>query len=341
MRRSLRIVLAGVMALSTLAGQIAEAATCFTLQAELDHLRSQGGGGDRSRYERAFQEQANVLARTEGRARNAGCFGGGFQFFRQRPDRACRTLIPKIRDMQVNLTRLDRLRRRGGGGSLRRMRLLQAAIAERGCGIPGHDQWEEADRNEDMLDLGTQFSGRGTYRTLCVRTCDGYYFPISFSTTPAQFGNDAQTCAAMCPGAEASLFYHRNPGGGPEEMVSLDERRYTELPTAFQYRQSLSPSCSCRPAGGFPAIASIPVGDVSAEESPAPPALLPRPRPAPGEDPETLANRAGGFTPRAAAAEGAALASGEGIDGRPVRVVGPAYWDDKQQDGALIAPVPN
>jgi hypothetical protein len=29
----------------------------------------------------------------------------------------------------------------------------------------------------------------GTYRTLCVRLCDGFYFPISFSTIPS---NDTQ-----------------------------------------------------------------------------------------------------------------------------------------------------
>ena len=26
----------------------------------------------------------------------------------------------------------------------------------------------------------------GTYRTVCVRSCDGFYFPISFATVPAR-----------------------------------------------------------------------------------------------------------------------------------------------------------
>src|SRR6266540_3435428 len=30
-----------------------------------------------------------------------------------------------------------------------------------------------------------------TYRTLCVRTCDGYYFPISYATNRSHFKTDA------------------------------------------------------------------------------------------------------------------------------------------------------
>ena len=55
-----------------------------------------------------------MLARTEMRARNAGCFGGGFFLFRREADPSCDMLVPKLRDMQDNLARLDMLRRRGG-----------------------------------------------------------------------------------------------------------------------------------------------------------------------------------------------------------------------------------
>jgi hypothetical protein len=36
----------------------------------------------------------------------------------------------------------------------------------------------------------------GTFRTVCVRTCDGYYFPISYSTVPNRFTDDQNTCHA-------------------------------------------------------------------------------------------------------------------------------------------------
>src|SRR5688572_4629876 len=34
----------------------------------------------------------------------------------------------------------------------------------------------------------------GTYRTWCVRSCDGYYFPVSFSTTREHLSTDQVTC---------------------------------------------------------------------------------------------------------------------------------------------------
>jgi hypothetical protein len=85
-----------------------------------------------------------------------------------------------------------------------------------------------------------------TYRTLCVRTCDGYYFPISFSTMRSEFARDADRCTASC-GSEARLFYHPNPGGRVEDMVDLMGVGYASLPNAFRYRQSLVNDCACRP----------------------------------------------------------------------------------------------
>ena len=88
-----------------------------------------------------------------------------------------------------------------------------------------------------------------TYRTVCVRTCDGYYFPISFETTPDHFRQDEQTCQRMCPAADVQLYTYHNPGENVSQAVSLNGRFYTELPTAFQYRKALNPSCSCRRPG--------------------------------------------------------------------------------------------
>ena len=89
----------------------------------------------------------------------------------------------------------------------------------------------------------------GTYRTVCVRTCDGYYFPISFETTPDHFREDEQTCQRMCPAADVSLYTYHNPGEEVAQSVSLNGRLYTELPTAFQYRKAINPACSCRRPG--------------------------------------------------------------------------------------------
>jgi hypothetical protein len=93
-----------------------------------------------------------------------------------------------------------------------------------------------------------QVGGSG-YRTLCVRTCDGFYFPISFSTSPARFADDEQTCKQMCPAAEAVLYSHRNPGEEVAQAVAANGRVYRDLPNAFRYRREFNPSCSCKQAG--------------------------------------------------------------------------------------------
>jgi hypothetical protein len=89
----------------------------------------------------------------------------------------------------------------------------------------------------------------GTFRTICVRTCDGFYFPISYSISPDRFREDEMACQRMCPAAEVSLYTYHNPGEEMAQAVSLNGQPYSELPTAFQYRKSMSPECSCRRPG--------------------------------------------------------------------------------------------
>jgi hypothetical protein len=86
----------------------------------------------------------------------------------------------------------------------------------------------------------------GTYRTLCVRLCDGFYFPISGAATQDSLARDADACSASC-GAEARLFYHPNDGGDVDTMVDLTGIAYSALPTAFKYRKTLVEGCRCRP----------------------------------------------------------------------------------------------
>ena len=89
----------------------------------------------------------------------------------------------------------------------------------------------------------------GTYRTLCVRACDGYYFPVSYSTVPAKFADDEQICRRMCPATEVTLYSHRNPGEDVSGAVSSTGRRYAEMPNAFSYRKQFNAACSCRAPG--------------------------------------------------------------------------------------------
>jgi hypothetical protein len=113
---------------------------------------------------------------------------------------------------------------------------------------PFSSLWADEGESGPGGGLGGQFSALpyATYRTMCVRLCDGYYFPISFSTLPNHFERDAQACQSRCA-APTELFYYQNPGGAVEQMVGAETNApYTSLKTAFRYRKEYVKGCSCR-----------------------------------------------------------------------------------------------
>ena len=87
-----------------------------------------------------------------------------------------------------------------------------------------------------------------TYRTMCVRTCDGFFFPVSFSTTKGHLKKDEKVCKTSCGGAKAQLYYYPNPGGEIEDMVSYrGKKKYKKLKYAFLYKTKFVSSCRCKP----------------------------------------------------------------------------------------------
>lgn len=84
-----------------------------------------------------------------------------------------------------------------------------------------------------------------TYRTMCVRLCDGYTWPISFATTSDNFSRDERSCKESCS-SPAKLYSYRNPGGEMNDMVDSKGKRYSELPTAYFYQAIYDESCKCR-----------------------------------------------------------------------------------------------
>ena len=131
------------------------------------------------------------------------------------------------------------------------------ALARNGC---GESYTREARRRDRGLFNGfwqDSEGGRGygntynslpfaTYRTMCVRLCDGFYFPVSFSTLPAHFPRDANVCQSKCA-APTQLFYYQNPGSSVDQMVAFrSSLPYKELKTAFQYRKQYVAGCSCK-----------------------------------------------------------------------------------------------
>jgi hypothetical protein len=141
-------------------------------------------------------------------------------------------------------------------------------------------------------------------RTLCVRSCDGYYFPISSSSTRKRFKIDEAVCKAMYGGAEANLFVHDN-SSPPETAVSLKGKPLAREPYAFAFRETFNEACQAELKTGLTRLAAAFLAKqeqstaIGTDETAAS-TVLPHPlrRPPAGNDPETVANRAGGFIAR-------------------------------------------
>lgn len=101
------------------------------------------------------------------------------------------------------------------------------------------------DRGEDRSEQSPK-PASGRYRTLCVRMCDGYYFPISFATTRNGFYKDAKICKASC-GEDAKLFYQDKNDTDVRDMTDVSGKPYVRLETAFLYRKRMIEGCKCRP----------------------------------------------------------------------------------------------
>ena len=86
--------------------------------------------------------------------------------------------------------------------------------------------------------------GRVAY---CVRTCDGFFFPIS--TTNGSDRADEAACNRLCPATETKLYLGQVGADIDMARARDNGRKYTSLANAFSYRKSVDKSCSCTADG--------------------------------------------------------------------------------------------
>ena len=238
---------------------------CQRLEAQLTALDRGNNDPQRAdqirRAEDAVNRQQFEVDRLVAQSRRMGCGSSGFFSIFNNPPPQCGPLSRQIDQQRNGLERLQNQLEQLSGGTTERAAQRQSlliALGDNGCG----PQYRSAalqgqqggffDRlfggNSGVFSAPSGQMG-GTFRTICVRTCDGFYFPISFETTPDRFRDDEATCQRMCPASEVQLYTYHNPGEEVTQAVSLGGRLYTELPAAFSYRKAISPACSCRRPG--------------------------------------------------------------------------------------------
>ena len=219
------------------------------------------------RLEETIAKQQAELDRNVATAKRIGC-EGGFFLFGGRPAQ-CGPLNAQIQTQRTNLERseasLQQLQSVNAPEHESQRRAILVALSQNDCGPQYRAAVTSAQPRgglfESLFGPGSIFTSpgpgpggdvlqSGTYRTICVRTCDGYYYPISFSANPAKFADDARVCARSCPAAEVALYAHRNPGEDVNQALSTTTQQpYTALPNAFKYRTAFDASCSCRAPG--------------------------------------------------------------------------------------------
>ena len=248
---------------------------CLQLEQRLVQEASRGtrASGRLPQIERSIKRIRRLYRASKRRLERSDCFDTFLFIKTLRETRKCRKLNRRTEDAKQRLRDLQAQRQqiRGGSSSRSYQDEIIDALARNRCGA---NYVREARRRADRTnpfsssfwqdndsDLPAPRNRYGalpfaTYRTLCVRLCDGYYFPVSFSTLPNHFQRDANICQSRCA-APADLYYYQNPGQSIDQMVSATRQTpYTDLRSAWRYRKEYVRGCSCKRAEYNPAEAN-------------------------------------------------------------------------------------
>ncbi|MBX5228670.1 DUF2865 domain-containing protein [Rhizobium sp. NLR9b] len=274
-RRNLSLAL--VLALASPAAAHSSA-VCNDLRGRLADLpRSIGNnnGQEARQYASAIAEQNLELRKVRNDLRSYGCTSGSMVVIGGENADFCAELSDAEARMVDNIRYLqdqrDELRSQAGDDDARRE--LTAALERNGCSSdnfyaptersasdPAPSVEEQAMRTDTFIPLGGGEEADPFYglpraemfspvSTICVRSCDGGFFPISSNTTSVDFGRDAQTCAKMCPGIETELFYRDVTSTEASNMISVATGApYSAMKNAFAYKNRApgeKNTCAC------------------------------------------------------------------------------------------------
>ena len=215
-----------------------------------------------AQYQSAADRQRAEIDRTVAYAHSIGCDRRQFLFFGAAPPPQCGEINAQIGRMRANL---DELQQRAGGGPGGRGELIARFNAQ--CASqPQQPQQQPANifdaifgsiakppsavqtlpLNPDQQPDNTE--AQAGSKAVCVRSCDGAFFPVSYSASQGRLAGLEDMCRALCPNAEVSLYTYP-PSGQIEQAVSISGAKYIDMPNALKYRQTIDPTCSCKRKG--------------------------------------------------------------------------------------------
>jgi hypothetical protein len=197
------------------------------------------------------------LDRLDASAHAMGCDNQQFLFFGSPPPPQCAGVKARIAALK---SQYDSFAARSSGDSPQR-RALRARYDAACNGAPREKNFfetlfgnfgEERHPEDGIVaqpQPGGEESGSGAHggsQAVCVRSCDGGFFPLNFSARSASDSDLTNLCQALCPNTEVKLFT-RNPNADISTALGADGTAYSDLPNALKYTKSFDPSCACKP----------------------------------------------------------------------------------------------
>lgn len=258
--RQCRRLGAAFLALATVGGAaLAQSPSCAAWRSELASLQGQRGGGD-PRTAQAAQRVGAQLSQATSQYRAMGCERGGFLFFGEGPPPQCGSLRAQIGQLQAQY---GSLQQQAQGGAVEQRRAQLATAINNNCRGQGQQRGffetifgleprrGEIDSTLPELDpeqpLEPEKPRMGGPQTVCVRTCDGFFFPLA--NNPGGRDSSDEMCQALCPGTETLAYGMTNGGEIQNAVARATGQPYSSLPNAGKYQRSFDAACTCRGQG--------------------------------------------------------------------------------------------
>ena len=213
-------------------------------------------------YSDAIQKQRAELDQQLSYAHSIGCDRQQFLFFGSPPPAQCPQINAQIAHMRANLAQLQ-----ANAAASNNTPQRQDLVARYNASCRQQQQARPRGFFESLFGGGGGNAQPGPgdipggefpppdaavnptagAEALCVRTCDGGFFPLIYSSHRVPPDTLTELCKASCPNTDVKV-YTRVPGEEVKTAVGLDGTPYMSLPNALKFETTYDAACTCKPS---------------------------------------------------------------------------------------------
>lgn len=229
-----------------------------------------GTDGRGARFRAAAGKQRAEYAQLAARGRALGCNRGQFLFLGDPLPAQCGPINARLNQLAGGIDSYERAAADDGGqrqalaarydAQCRNPRFVEARAPrprnffEELFGLAPPDETTGlrdaplGGSDTELLEEELDGKPRGGPMAICVRRCDGGFFPVSYSARSDNLDDLQTLCKALCPNAETQL-YTQSQRKGLDSALSIDGDAYSNHPNAFKFQKTYDPACGCKPPG--------------------------------------------------------------------------------------------